>query len=223
MLEANGLTTLTIGTVPAHIKNTKPPRGLICNFPLGRPLGKPSDPEFQQQVLTALFDMLRETAGPVLREFPETISDADAEPLVCSLPPRLDPDEHPAVDEARGIRGAYDRAVAKHGNRIGSARQIDADQIPEAVAAFSRVEGGTAMDDAGIPGIPMRVAQDIRGYYQTAALELAEHTPGAWAGENWFYDQTETGQLMLRVRKVLKEAGAPQPMWFYLSPGDRPA
>ncbi len=222
-MEANGLTTLTIGTVPAHIQNTKPPRGLICNFPLGRPLGKPSDPNFQHQVLGALFDMLGETSGPVLREFPETISDVEAEPLICTLPPRMDTDEHPAVDEARGIRGAYDRAVAKHGNRIGSARQIEADQIPEAIAAFSRVEDGTAMDEAGIPGIPMRVAQDIRGYYQTAALELAEHTPGAWAGENWFYDQTETGQLMLRVRKVLKEAGAPQPMWFYLSPGDRPA
>ena len=54
-----------------------------------------------------------------------------------------------------------------------------------------------------------------------AALALAEHSPGAWAGENWFYEQTETGKLMLNARRVLKDAGAPHPVWFYLSPGDR--
>jgi len=73
------------------------------------------------------------------------------------------------------------------------------------------------------PGQSHARGQDIRGYYQTAALALAEHTPGAWAGERWFYDATETGRLMLAVRTTLKEAGAPQPLWFYLSPGDRKA
>jgi hypothetical protein len=217
------LTTLTIGTVPAHIEKTRPPRGLVCHFPLGRPLGKPDDDQFQHEVLRALFDMLEAKSGPVLREFPETISDIDAEPLVCTLPPRLDPDVHPAVDEARGIRAAYDRAIEKHGNRIGTGRQIEADDVPGAIQAFVRIAEGEAWDEAGIPGVPMRVAQDIRGYYQTAALELAEHSPGAWAGEDWFYNKTETGKLMLQVRTTLKEAGAPQPLWFYLSPGDRKA
>ena len=207
--------------MPAHIENTKPPRGLICHFPLGRPLGKPDDPAFQHSVLQALFELLEEPEGPVLKTFPESISDVEAEQLVCTLPPRLDPDEHPAVDEARSIRSAYNRAIEKHGNRIGSGRQISADQVPDAIQAFARIEQGEAWDKAGIPGVPMRVAQDIRGYYQTAALELAEHTPGAWAGENWFYNETETGKLMLRTRTKLKDAGAPQPLWFYLSPGDR--
>jgi hypothetical protein len=223
VLEDQGLTTLTIGTIPAHIENTRPPRGLICNFPLGRPLGKPDDATFQLGVLQALFDMLEETNGPVLRTFGETVSANEAEPLMCALPPRLDPNENPAVDEAKAIRGAYDRAIAKHGNRIGSGREIKAEDVPDAISAFVRIEAGEAWDKAGIPGVPMRVAQDIRGYYQTAALELAEHSPGAWAGEDWFYNQTETGKLMLRVRSVLKDSGAPQPLWFYLSPGDRAA
>ena len=207
--------------MPAHIENTKPPRGLICHFPLGRPLGKPDDAAFQHRVLQALFELLEEHEGPVLKTFPETISDVEAEQLVCTLPPRLDPDEHPAVDEARSIRAAYNRAIEKHGNRIGSGRQVSADQVPDAIQAFARIDQGEAWDKAAIPGVPMRVAQDIRGYYQTAALELAEHTPGAWAGENWFYNETETGKLMLRTRTKLKDAGAPQPLWFYLSPGDR--
>jgi len=221
VLEAQGLVTLTIGTVAPHIENTKPPRGLICHFPLGRPLGVPDDPAFQRSVLSALFDMLGETHGPVLRTFEKRLEDVENEGLVCSLPPRMDPEEHPAVDEARAIKSAYERAVAKHGNRIGASRQIDADDVPAAIEAFARIEDGKPWQEAGIPGVPMRVAQDIRGYYQTAALELAEHTPGAWAGEDWFYNDTETGKLMLRVRTVLKNGGAPQPLWFYLSPGDR--
>jgi len=221
VLESQGLTTLTIGTVPEHIQNTRPPRGLICHFPLGRPLGIPNDADFQLRVLQALFDMLDAKSGPVLETFDTRLDSIAEEQLVCTLPPRLDPDEHPAVDEARALKSAYERAVAKHGNRVGVSREISAADVPGAVEAFVRVEQGSPMDEAGIPGVPMRVAQDIRGYYQTAALELAEHSPGAWAGEDWFYNNTETGKLMLRVRRVLKEAGAPHPAWFYLAPGDR--
>ncbi len=165
--------------------------------------------------------MLDAQSGPVLETFETRLDDIAEEQLVCTLPPRLDPDEHPAVDEARALKNAYERAVAKHGNRVGVSRELEAADIPEAVQAFVRIEQGTAMDEAGIPGVPMRVAQDIRGYYQTAALELAEHSPGAWAGEDWFYNDTETGRLMLSVRRVLKDAGAPHAAWFFLSPGDR--
>ena len=188
---------------------------------MGRPLGIPNDADFQLRVLQALFDMLGAKAGPVLETFDTRLDSIAEEQLVCTLPPRLDPDEHPAVDEARALKSAYERAVAKHGNRVGVSREIGAADVPGAVEAFVRVEQGSPMDEAGIPGVPMRVAQDIRGYYQTAALELAEHSPGAWAGEDWFYNNTETGKLMLRVRRVLKEAGAPHPAWFYLAPGDR--
>ncbi len=213
--------TLTIGSIPEHIENTRPPRGLICHFPLGRPLGEPANPEFQHHVLSALFALLDATSGPVLETYPKRIDDVAAETLVCSLPPRLDPHTHPAVDEAQAIKGAYERAVAQYGNHIGVGREISVDEIPAAIEAFARIEAGEGLDQAGIPGVPMRVAQDIRGYYQTAALALAEHSPGAWAGENWFYNQTETGKLMLRVRTVLKASGAARPVWFYLALGDR--
>ena len=158
-MEAEGLTTLTIGTVRPHIENVKPPRGLACDFPLGRPLGKPNDVEFQHRVLSALFDMLRESSGPVLREFPEAILESESEQLVCALPPRMNESDHPAVDEARAIKSAYDRAVSKHGNRIGSAREIKSEQVPEAIEAFIRIEEGTPWKEADIPGNPMRVAQ----------------------------------------------------------------
>jgi hypothetical protein len=50
---------------------------------------------------------------------------------------------------------------------------------------------------------------------------MVDHAPPAWAGTRWFYDQTEAGKVMLAARTAMREQGAPQPMWFYLTPGDR--
>ena len=75
--------------------------------------------------------------------------------------------------------------------------------------------------DAGIPGIPARVAQDIRGYYEMAALGLADHVPSAWAGTRWFFDETQTGKVLLSARAAMRDAGVKQPIWFYMAPGDR--
>ena len=152
--------------------------------------------------------------------FPESIADDGAEVAACTLPPRHDPDAHPAVDEARGIRQAYDRAVAKYGNHMGAGRVVEADQIPEALEAFIRIVDGTPWKEAGIPGIPARVSQDIRGYYETAALGLSDHAPSAWAGTRWFLDHTEAGKVILDARATMRDTGASQTMWFYMAPGD---
>ena len=213
---------MTIGLVRPHIEKVKPPRGLICEFPLGRPLGKANDVPFQRSVLNALFSLL-DSSEAVLQEYTEAVTDAGAEQLVCPMPPRINTADHPAVDEARALREAYARAVTEFGNRVGVGRAIDADQIPAAIQAFVRILEGTPWKEAKIPGNPSRVAHDIRGYYQTAALALAENSPAAWAGEKWFYESTETGKLMLAARTALKNANAPQPLWFYLTPMDHPA
>jgi hypothetical protein len=65
------------------------------------------------------------------------------------------------------------------------------------------------------------VAQDIRGYYETAAVGLAEHAPSAWAGTRWFFEQTEAGRVVLAARAAMRDAGEKQPIWFYMAPGDR--
>ncbi len=220
VFEAEGLATIALGSQRNQIENTAPPRGLWCDFPLGRPLGKPADPAFQHRVLAHAFSLLDAT-GPVFEVFAEAIVDDGTEVLACPLPPRHNPDLHPAVDEARGLRPAYDRAVARFGNRTGAGRVVDADHIGDAISAFALVAEGMDWKDAGIPGIPARVAQDIRGYYETAALGLADHVPGAWAGTRWFFEKTEGGKTVLAARAAMRDAGVKQPVWFYMAPGDR--
>src|SRR5690242_21663343 len=48
----------------------------------------------------AALDLLARPEGPVLEEFPESITD-NLEPVACVLPPRFDPSLPPAVDEAK--------------------------------------------------------------------------------------------------------------------------
>ena len=93
--------------------------------------------------------------------------------------------------------------------------------IPAAIEAFIRISEGTPWAEAGIPGLPMRVSHDIRSYYETAALAMVDHAPAAWASTRWFLDQTETGKVMMAARQAMQDQDAPQPMWFYLIPGDR--
>ena len=220
VFEAAGMATVALGSVRKQIESTAPPRGLWCNFPLGRPLGKPGDPEFQHRVLAAAFGLL-ESPEPIVTEFGESIPDRGDEVLACPLPPRHDPDAHPAIDEARGLRAAYDRGVELSNGRIGAGRVVAADDVPAAIEAFIRITEGTSWKEAGIPGLPMRVSQDIRGYYETAALAMVDHAPPAWAAARWFLDETEAGKVLTAARSEMERQGAPHPMWFYLTPGDR--
>ena len=220
VFEAQGLATIALGSMRAAIEQTAPPRGLFCDFPLGRPLGIPGDAEFQHEVLAAALGLLDATE-PIFAQYPISIEEDPSEAIACALPPRHDPGAPPAVDEARGLRNAYDRGAVKTGTRNGVGRVLSADDIPAAIEAFVRVAEGVPWKEAGIPGIPSRVSQDIRGYYETAALALIDHAPSAWTGTRWFLDETEAGKTILAARTAMRDAGAKHALWFYMTPADR--
>ena len=129
------MATVALGSIRKQIESGAPPRGLWCDFPLGRPLGKPGDPEFQHRVLEAAFALL-DSSEPVLAVFDQAIPDSGDEMLACPVPPHHDPDVHPAVDEARGLRAAYDRGMAMSDGRFGAGRVVDAADIPTTIEAF---------------------------------------------------------------------------------------
>ena len=220
VFEAEGIATVALGSIKNQIESTAPPRGLWCDFPLGRPLGVPLDPEFQHRVLSAAFDLLS-SSEPVFAEYDVSIVDDGSEVMACPLPARHDPNAHHAIDEANGLRPAYDRAIAKYGNRVGAGRTVEAEGITSAIDAFIKIAGGVPWKEANVPGIPARVSQDIRGYYETAALALSDHAPAAWAGTRWFLDHTEAGKVLMNARQAMADAGEKEPIWFYMAPGDR--
>ena len=195
----------------------KPPRALYCEFPLGRPLGHPGDAPFQRRVIDAAFALLDRKDGPVLEDFPEVIDDEGVEPLACPVPPRFDPSLPEAVDEARALRPAYNRQLARTGRTVVG-KTMGPDEVPDAVGVFVHLVESASWDELARLGPSRLVAQDIRGYYEEAAMELAGHVPDAHAGEAWFYRKTATGRLMLDAMRIMREGGAPQPEWGFLVP-----
>ncbi|MEE2777145.1 MAG: hypothetical protein VYE73_10360 [Acidobacteriota bacterium] len=214
-MEAAGLSTVILALVRDTAERLKPPRALCVPFPLGRPLGKPGDAAFQRSVLKAALRLTTAEEGPVLEDFPEEISDAAGEPLACPLPPRSRDDLPAAVDEALGLRAAYDRNLAAAGRTLVG-RAYDADAIAEPIEGFLTIAEGGSWKELGLKGHPLQWSRDITSYYEEAAAALAGHVPEARAAESWFYQKTVTGKLLLDARATLKEAG--EPYWFYLVP-----
>jgi hypothetical protein len=221
VFEAAGIATIVLSSVREMAVKGAPPRALHCEFPLGRPLGRPADPEFQHDVLARAFALLTATSGPVLVDHPDVI-EADEQPVSCALPPRFDPSLPPAVDEARGLRKAYDRSLARRGvSSVG--RAVPADEVPHALGVLHAIAGGANWATAGIPGgNTIAVCHDIRTYYEEAALELVDGPPpGGRAMEDWFFDHTQAGKTMLAARTAIRESGGKFPVWFYMTPGQR--
>ena len=220
VFEAAGLSTIVLASMIEVVERMAPPRALYCEFPLGRPLGRPGDVAFQRDVLERSLALL-EATEPVLATHPEVI-EADETPMTCAMPPRYDPDLPPAVDEARGLRAAYDRAVASHGaTSVG--RAIDADRVPEALEVLHQWANGASWKDVPLPGKhTVAVCHDIRTYYEEAAMELVTGpTPGGRAAEAWFFEETEAGKTVMAARQELQRQEAPFPFWFYMAPGHR--
>ncbi len=220
VFEAAGLTTIVYASMLEVVQKMNPPRALYSEFPLGRPLGKPGDAEFQRQVLEAGLDLLAATA-PVIEAFPEVI-ESDETPMSCAIPPRYDPDLPAAVDEARALRAAYDRSLARRGvTEVG--REITADQVPDALAVLHQWAEGAPWKEVSLPGRnPIAVCMDIRTYYEEAALQLVDGpTPSGRSAEAWFHESTEAGRTLMTARKHLKDQGAPFPLWFYMAPAHR--
>lgn len=220
VFEAAGLSTIVLASMKEVAERIAPPRTLYCEFPLGRPLGKPGDPDFQTDVIRRGLALL--DAPERVFEIHPTVIESDETPMSCAIPPRFDPNLPAAVDEAKGLRAAYDRAVAKRGT-TSVGRIIDADQVPAALDVLHQWADGTDWKELPVPGGNLiGVCHDIRTYYEEAGLELTTGpTPGGRAAEAWFYEATEAGKTLMAARAALKDAEAPFPLWFYMAPAHR--
>lgn len=220
VFEAAGISTIVLASMREVAERMKPPRALYSEFPLGRPLGRPDDPELQREVLQSGLALL-DSPVQVLETFPLVI-ESDEQPLACAIPPRFDPSLPAAVDEAQGLRAAYDRSLERTGvTAVG--RAIGVDTITDALAVLDQWASGTPWEQHPLPGKnTIAVCHDIRAYYTEAALELATGpAPGGRSVEAWFHETTEAGRTILAARAALQAQDAPFPVWFYMTPGHR--
>ena len=85
-LESEGIQTVGIALFRQIAESMQPPRILWVSFPLGRPLGKPSDAEFQTKVIESGLKLLAKPKGPILEDYPIDLPEAiDMEPPACPV------------------------------------------------------------------------------------------------------------------------------------------
>ncbi len=65
-LERRGIRTASITMLPEVTEKVRPPRALSVPYPLGYPLGRPSDPMLQRRVLKQLLRVLQLDGAPVI-------------------------------------------------------------------------------------------------------------------------------------------------------------
>ncbi|MGH9102491.1 MAG: hypothetical protein ACRDYD_05840, partial [Acidimicrobiales bacterium] len=197
---------MMISLVRSFAERMAPPRVLHCDFPLGRPLGRPADPAFQRRVLLRALGLLERPAGPVLEDFGERITDAAEQPLSCPVPPPVVAGRPEAVEETLAYRAAYDRHLARTGRTLVG-RVMGADGVAGAVACLVGMADGRPAGDPALPGTLADVAMDVRAYFEEAALELSGHVPAARSADSWFFGSTVTGRLLRSLRASLAERG----------------
>ena len=217
VLEQEGFVTVALSSIREQTVTTAPPRALHCEFPLGRPLGKPNDADFQREVLIAAFDLLHQPSGPVLIDYPIEITDDAATPLSCTIPPVDTGDRNPAAAEALGLLPAWRRTNEKYG-RSTVGKVVTAEQVPDMLDLFTRVADGEAWEEVELPGDPTKIAADIKNFYEEAAISLSDSPPSARSAESWFVKQTKAGAVIQKARINMKEAGANFYFWYYLLP-----
>lgn len=69
VLEAAGLTTVSISLVREFTEKIKPPRALFVPFPFGAPCGPPGDKSTQTDVVKSALSLTDAAEGPVLADF----------------------------------------------------------------------------------------------------------------------------------------------------------
>lgn len=214
MLEERGLPTTALALVLPQVQNTRPPRALMTPFMLGRPLGEPSDAEFQRRVLLQALNLLEREDGPVILEhFPDDNPSRLDRPgwvPAVTLPP-LGQYNGGAEWEAafRAELGLVLPVWERFRARFGRTTVGLAGQPPEAWPGFA-----AAVLDGALPTVPshdtsalaMRfLADDLKALYGEA-VQADGGPPSARQIDQWFWYATVAGQLLIALRRVAMES-----------------
>lgn len=224
-LEAAGVATIVLGLVPQHVLAMKPPRALNVPFELGRPLGKPRNPDYQRSVLKAALALLDAQAGPVVAEFDDPeyqIANADDEGWACPVTFAAAEDDTQAGRlraEVAALMPWFHRASGSGATASGtSGLSIDdvltlllamADaqswafqaELPEDVPLTAISSGCRELS----AGDRFKLAcEDLKMFY-IEAITAQPNPPSPASLQNWFWQQTEGGALLAGLKASLAD------------------
>tara|TARA_A200000159_G_C7283381_1_gene322485 strand:- start:44 stop:805 length:762 start_codon:yes stop_codon:yes gene_type:complete len=213
--ESFGLSTVLVGFVKEHIEAIKPPRALWLDFPMGRPLGKPNDPDYQKKIIRAAFDLFNEPSGPVLKDFPDIIPVKDGR-MGYALPVDLVISKNEIGDidllaeevksEINSLKKDYDKAVSfRKRTTVGASEMIVSEYI-DYISLFVKGEIPKS-PRKGIGSVPLLklVVEDLQAYYSETITHRDKIDDFEKLG-TWFWEETKAGRLILCLEAVSLES-----------------
>jgi hypothetical protein len=235
-LEEEGIPTAGISLVRPHTEKIRPPRALWVPFQLGHPLGAPDDPAFQRRVLLAQLGLLESPGpAPVLQDFPEDEPENDeitvlACPVNFAATTAAESDDCDAMlaalrREMLTLRPWYETSVATRGRTTVGVSGLTLEQLADFIYAY--VCGETPPDPGtGVPPafILKNAVEDLKAYYvEGITAQPGQGGASSRALQDWFWDDTVAGQVLLKLKKVCETSQDPELSMmgrFFMVPGD---
>jgi hypothetical protein len=211
-LEEEGIATVAIALIRPQAENTKPPRALWVPFELGRPIGPPSDAEFQKRVILTALGMLVDGGGPVrIIDFPDDDPRAQPDPAwrppfmptavaenssAESLASGLEAEILPLQEAHQRWMAQYDRStVGLSGLPIGDCARYIADWLRGKAPASPR-------DGFSAPLILRFAVDDLKAYCLEAAATGPAKPSSRQLGD-WLWNESATGAAFYALRDLL--------------------
>jgi D-proline reductase (dithiol) PrdB len=194
-LEAEGIMTTGISLVREITESLRPPRALWVSFPLGRPLGKPGDADFQHRVIRHALRLLERERGPVLEDCPLELAAADTEAApACpiSFPPPAPDGEWQSglAEELQLLKPWYELGRRRRGRTTVGVCKSTIDEI--------LAELGRWLDhkDSELPDLRWfkYAIEDARAYYSEALMAQPGDYPAGQV-QKLIWSQTVLGCL----------------------------
>lgn len=196
-LEAEGIMTTGISLVRGNTESMQPPRALWVSFPLGRPLGKPGDGDFQHQVIRHGLELLGRAAGPVLEDFPLDVPPMEVEQApACPISfarPKLDDTtwQTRLTNELLLFNPWYDLSRRRRGRTTVGVSSSNMDEILAGLAQWLDHQ------DEPLPDLKWfkYAIEDAKAYYSESLIAQPGDYPAGWVGQQ-FWGETVLGEAL---------------------------
>jgi hypothetical protein len=217
-LEAQGIATVSISLIREHSVALKAPRALWVPFMLGRPLGAPSQPDFQLRVLLSALELLPQTQWPALVDFPEDAPEDQlgfySETLVCpvSFPSKATEGDiaEKLLSEIAQLQAWYNLAIQVKGRTTTGITGCSPEELGKFILSWLTDQEQKELKNLDYPPAALlKLATDeLKAfYYEAKSMQAGKHTFASI--QDWFWFETTAGEVYLAIKEKVSSFSDP--------------